>query len=179
LLSKDQTQNQFKLLEGKDGNLYGDQIQRKVSGKNQILKALRDACFNRTVGVTEFNEYSSRSHFIMTIFITAVDHVSKREFKGKLTLVDLAGSERILRTNAQGIRKTEAQNINQSLACLGKVILSLQNKSAHIPYRDSKLTHYLKDSIGGNAKTVMIVHVSPLQKDHSESLSTLSFGERT
>jgi hypothetical protein len=94
-------------------------------------------------------------------------------------LVDLAGSERILRTNAEGIRKIEAQNINKSLATLGKVILNLQSKSIHIPYRDSKLTHYLKDSLGGNAKTMMIIHVSPMQKDHSESLSTLSFGQRT
>ena len=77
LLSKDQAYNQFKLLEGQDGNLYGDQIKRKVSSKNHILKALRDACHNRTVGITQFNEYSSRSHFVMTIFITGYDQVSK------------------------------------------------------------------------------------------------------
>jgi hypothetical protein len=78
-------------------------------------------------------------------------------FKGKLSLVDLAGSERILKTNAEGLRIIEAQNINQSLATLGKVFLNLQNNSSHVPYRESKLTHYLKDSIGGNAKTMMIM----------------------
>ena len=90
----------------------------------------------------------------------------------------MAGSERILKTNAEGIRIKEAQNINQSLATLGKVFLNLQKQSPHIPYRDSKLTHYLKDSIGGNAKTLMLIQASPLQKDHCESLSTLTFGYR-
>ena len=71
--------------------------------------------------------------------------------------MDLAGSERILKTNAVGIRVREAQNINKSLATLGNVFLCLSNKSSHVPYRDSKLTHYLKDSIGGNAKTMMIL----------------------
>jgi hypothetical protein len=93
----------------------------------------------------------------MTIFITGYDKVSRQVFHGKLGLVDLAGSERILKTNAEGIRIKEAQHINQSLATLGKVFLNLQTKSRHIPYRDSKLTHYLKDSIGGNAKTMMIL----------------------
>ena len=77
LLSKNQQDNSFKLLEGSDGNLYADQTKRKVANKNQILKALRDACFNRTVGVTEMNEYSSRSHFIMTLFLTKYDRVSR------------------------------------------------------------------------------------------------------
>lgn len=94
-------------------------------------------------------------------------------FRGKLSLVDLAGSERILKTNADGIRVKEANNINQSLATLGKVILHLQNKSAHVPYRDSKLTHYLKDSLGGNAKSLMILQISPLLKDAAETLSSL------
>ena len=101
----------------------------------------------------------------MTIFITGCHMHTKQLFHGKLSLVDLAGSERILKTNAEGIRIKEAQNINQSLATLGKVFLSLQNKSPHVPYRDSKLTHYLKDSIGGNAKTLMMLQISPLQKD--------------
>lgn len=77
LLAKNQNKNGSKILENGTGDLYGDQIKRKVTSKNQILKALRDACFNRTVGVTQFNEYSSRSHFIMTLFITGYDTISK------------------------------------------------------------------------------------------------------
>lgn len=178
LLSKDQAAKRFKIMEGHDGNLYGEQVKRRVTSKNHILKALRDACYNRTVGVTELNEYSSRSHFIMTLFVTGYDKVTKQVFKGKLSLVDLAGSERILKTDPDEQRIKEAQSINQSLATLGKVILHLQNKSPHIPYRDSKLTHYLRDSLGGNAKTLMIVQVSPLAKDVPETVSSLTFGQR-
>lgn len=158
--------------------MYGAQVMRKVSNKNQILKALRDACYNRSVGVTQFNEQSSRSHFIMTVFINGYDKQTRQVFNGKLGLVDLAGSERVLRTNADGQRVKEAQHINQSLATLGKVFLNLQAKSNHIPYRESKLTHYLKDSIGGNAKTMMILQVRQNLKDHNESLGTLTFGQR-
>lgn len=178
LLVKSKQNNVFKLLEGPDGNLYAEQVKRRVTSKNQILKALRDACYNRTVGVTELNEYSSRSHFIMTLFIKGYDNLTKRVFKGKLSLVDLAGSERILKSNPSETRIKEAQTINKSLANLGNVILHLHSKSQHVPYRDSKLTHYLKDSIGGNAKTLIIVTVSPLSKDLQESISSLNFGQR-
>lgn len=76
LLHKDQNKNEIKLLENREG-LYGDQVKRRVTSKNQILKALRDACYNRTVGITQFNEYSSRSHFIMTMYISGYDKISK------------------------------------------------------------------------------------------------------
>jgi len=98
--------------------------------------------------------------------------------KGKLNLVDLAGSERILKSKAEGERVKEAMNINQSLTSLGKVFLALMGKQKHVPYRDCKLTHYLKDSLGGQSKTMMIVQVSPSQNDIEESLSTLQFGQR-
>ena len=75
-MHKDQNRNEIKLLENRDG-LYGDQVKRRVTSKNQILKALRDACYNRTVGITQFNEYSSRSHFIMTVYISGYDKHSK------------------------------------------------------------------------------------------------------
>lgn len=126
--------------------------------------------------MTQFNEYSSRSHFVVTVYVrhwTASGHCRT----GQLTLVDLAGSERILQTEASGIRIKEAQNINKSLAQLGKVFLHLKKRSSHVPYRDSKLTHYLKDAIGGeHSKTVVIVQMSPLEKDRGESLGTLAFG---
>jgi kinesin family protein C2/C3 len=149
-----------------------------VGSKNHVLKALRDACFNRTVGVTQFNEYSSRSHFILTLFISVYDKVSRQTKRGKLSLVDLAGSERILHSQAEGIRVKEANFINKSLSTLGNVFLSLQNKSPHVPYRDCKLTHYLKDHLSGNSKTMLILQVSPTEADLRESLSTLVFGKR-
>jgi kinesin family protein C2/C3 len=93
-------------------------------------------------------------------------------------LIDLAGSERISKSEAEGQRLIEACNINQSLTALGKVLYSLAAKQAHVPYRDSKLTHLLKDSLSGDAKTLMIVQVSPTVDDYNETTSSLSFGSR-
>ncbi len=131
---------------------------------------------NRTVGVTHYNEQSSRSHFVLSLYVTGKHKETKDIYKGRLNLIDLAGSERILKSQAEGERIKEAMNINQSLTTLGKVFLSLLNKSSHVPYRDSKLTHYLKDSLGGDSKTMLIVQVSPNINDYGESMSSLTFG---
>ena len=96
------------MQENYEGDVLGDQTKRKVTSKNHILKALRDACYSRSIGVTNQNEYSSRSHFVLTIYITGYDRTTKHIYKGKLNMVDLAGSERILRTQAEGIRIKEA-----------------------------------------------------------------------
>ena len=149
---------------------------KKVKSKNHILLCLKEACLNRTVGITNYNEYSSRSHFVFTIHVTGRHRETKQIFRGKLNLIDLAGSERILKSHAEGERIKEALNINQSLTTLGKVFLSLLNKQPHIPYRDSKLTHYLKDSLGGESKTMLIVQASQAANDLSETVSSLSFG---
>eukprot|EP00347_Sterkiella_histriomuscorum_P011319 403372907 len=168
----------IKLRDNGDGETYSDQVVKKVQSRNQILQCLRDACLNRTVGVTHYNEQSSRSHFVFTLYLTGRHKTSKEVFKGRLNLIDLAGSERILKSQAQGDRIKEALNINQSLTTLGKVFLALLNKASHVPYRDSKLTHYLKDSLGGESKTMLIVQVSPNLNDYGETLSSLNFGQR-
>eukprot|EP00959_Pyramimonas_sp_CCMP1952_P342174 7168568-Pyramimonas_sp.AAC.1 len=98
--------------------------------------------------------------------------------RAKLQLVDLAGSERVNISQAEGDRLKEAQYINKSLSALGDVISALQNKNQHIPYRNSKLTQVLQDSIGGEAKIVMLLHVSPEMPSQQETLSTLNFGVR-
>jgi chromosome segregation ATPase len=131
---------------------------------------------NRSVGCTNVHEYSSRSHSIITLYIQAAS--DEKSFISKLNLIDLAGSERLSKTEAEGQRMVEACNINQSLSSLGKVLCALAAKQNHIPYRDSKLTHLLKDSLSGDAKTLMIVTVSPSPYDCSESISTLAFGSR-
>ncbi len=130
------------------------------------------------MGVTHYNEQSSRSHFIFTIYVTGKHRETRDVFRGRLNLIDLAGSERIMKSQAEGERIKEALNINQSLTTLGKVFLSLLNKSPHVPYRDSKLTHYLKDSLGGESKTMLIIQVSPSVNDYGETLSSLNFGNR-
>ncbi|KAI8898948.1 P-loop containing nucleoside triphosphate hydrolase protein [Globomyces pollinis-pini] len=136
----------------------------------------------RSVGATLMNQNSSRSHSIFTITIESSEVGEDGEEKyisGKLNLVDLAGSERQSKTGATGDRLKEATKINLSLSALGNCISALvDGKSSHIPYRDSKLTRLLQDSLGGNAKTLMIATLSPASYNYEETLSTLRYANR-
>lgn len=137
---------------------------------------------SRSVGFTKMNERSSRSHaiFIITIEcsemgIDGEDHIRV----GKLNMVDLAGSERQSKTGVQGQRFKEAAKINLSLSALGNVISALvDGKSTHVPYRDSKLTRLLQDSLGGNSKTVMVATVGPASCHYDETVTTLRYANR-
>eukprot|EP00941_MAST-03F_sp_MAST-3F-sp1_P005231 g5231.t1 len=131
----------------------------------------------RSVGRTKLNERSSRSHCVFTIVLqqTLPDGKIKTS---RLNLVDLAGSERVGRSGVEGIALKEAQNINTSLACLGNCIGALLEARPHVPYRDSKLTHLLKESLGGNARTHIVVTVSPAPADVDETVGALRFGSR-
>ncbi|VDP70621.1 unnamed protein product [Echinostoma caproni] len=138
---------------------------------------------NRSTGATLMNADSSRSHSIFTIYLEMVDHDPQTDSDkikaGKLNLVDLAGSERQAKTGASGDRFKEATKINLSLSALGNVISALvDSKSKHIPYRDSKLTRLLQDSLGGNTKTLMIACLSPADNNYDETLSTLRYANR-
>ncbi|KAK3601966.1 hypothetical protein CHS0354_020727 [Potamilus streckersoni] len=137
---------------------------------------------NRSTGATLMNTDSSRSHSIFTINLemATVDDEGEEHIRaGKLNLVDLAGSERQAKTGATGDRLKEATKINLSLSALGNVISALvDGKSKHIPYRDSKLTRLLQDSLGGNTKTLMVACLSPADNNYEESLSTLRYANR-
>lgn len=137
---------------------------------------------NRSVGATLMNADSSRSHSIFTINIEMgeVNDSGEEHIRaGKLNLVDLAGSERQAKTGATGDRLKEATKINLSLSALGNVISALvDGKSKHIPYRDSKLTRLLQDSLGGNTKTLMVACLSPADNNYDETLSTLRYANR-
>ncbi|CAH2010929.1 unnamed protein product [Acanthoscelides obtectus] len=136
---------------------------------------------NRMIGATLMNQNSSRSHSIFTISIEQISNVNNNEciMKGKLNLVDLAGSERQTKTGATGERLREATKINLSLSALGNVISALvDGKAKHIPYRDSKLTRLLQDSLGGNTRTLMVACISPSSRDYMETLSTLRYANR-
>lgn len=137
---------------------------------------------NRSVGETLMNKDSSRSHSVFTIYIESAQTDAKGNQNitlGKLNLVDLAGSERQSKTHATGDRLKEANKINLSLSALGNVISALvDGKSSHIPYRDSKLTRLLQDSLGGNTKTVMIANVSAASDSYDETLGTLRYASR-
>ncbi|ETO21393.1 hypothetical protein RFI_15811 [Reticulomyxa filosa] len=137
----------------------------------------------RVVAYTDMNAESSRSHTIFFVYVETshIDENSKEEKikAGKLNLVDLAGSERQVKTQTTGLRLKEATKINLSLSALGNVISALvEGKGKHIPYRDSKLTRLLQDSLGGNTKTIMIACVSPSAESYDETLSTLRYANR-
>jgi kinesin family member 5 len=140
---------------------------------------MRQGNQNRSIAATNMNAESSRSHsiFIMTVTQNNLDDLSQKT--GQLYLVDLAGSEKISKTGAAGQVLEEAKMINKSLSTLGMVIHALTDKkSTHIPYRDSKLTRILSESLGGNSKTCLVVTCSPHPYNDLETLSTLRFGSR-
>lgn len=115
----------------------------------------------RHVGSTKMNSESSRSHLMFCLVLQVFNKQTRKTTSGKLSLIDLAGSERVGKTGATEDRLKEAQSINKSLSALGNVISALSSGEKWIPYRDHKLTMLLADSLGGNAKTLMFVNISP------------------
>ncbi len=153
-------------------------LEVKVHSANQVFELLETARQNRAVGETNSNEHSSRSHSVFTLRIRGANTYTSDSVDAVLNLVDLAGSERLDKSGAQGERLKETQAINKSLSCLGDVIMALANKEGHIPYRNSKLTYLLQNSLGGNSKTLMFVNISPLAEDFNETVSSLRFATK-
>ncbi|KAG6437460.1 hypothetical protein SASPL_102377 [Salvia splendens] len=149
-----------------------------VTSTSDVIDLMNLGHKNRAVGSTSMNDRSSRSHSCLTVHVEGKDLTSGTTLRGCMHLVDLAGSERCDKTDAVGERLKEAQHINRSLSALGDVIAALAQKNAHVPYRNSKLTQLLQDSLGGQAKTLMFVHISPEPDSLGETLSTLKFAER-
>ena len=152
-----------------------------VTGLDDLMPLMRSAFQKRITKRTDLNHSSSRSHcvFTLTLHMKEVNPEGADFLKvGKLNLVDLAGSECVGRSGALDQRAREAGNINQSLLSLGRVITALVERSPHIPYRDSKLTRLLKESLGGKAKTCIIATVSPSAQCSEETLSTLEYASR-
>ena len=152
-----------------------------VCSPNDIYALLEKGAQNRTKAHTNMNDVSSRSHAVFTIILEQMKSFKgKKKFKcGKLNMVDLAGSERVKLSGASGKQLDESRRINKSLSALGNVINALTDpKIKHIPYRDSKLTRLLQNSLGGNCKTSMIAMISPYDGSFNESISTLNFAKR-
>ncbi|KAG1363947.1 kinesin-like protein KIN-4A [Cocos nucifera] len=167
-----------------------------VSSQKEMASCLEQGSLNRATGSTNMNNQSSRSHAIFTItleqmrkldpIITAdggpIEDVTEDFLCAKFHLVDLAGSERAKRTCSDGLRFKEGVHINRGLLALGNVISALgdekKRKGAHVPYRDSKLTRLLQDSLGGNSRTVMIACISPADINAEETLNTLKYANR-
>jgi len=161
------------------GTYIEDLTEISICSASEIYKIMHTGNNNRTVAATKMNAVSSRSHSIFIMNLTMNDLETFSCKTAKLYLVDLAGSEMVGKTGASGKTLEEAKNINKSLTMLGRVINALTDgKSEHIPYRDSKLTRILQNSIGGNAKTCLIVTASPAFYNSSETLSTCRFGAR-
>ncbi|XP_047320776.1 kinesin-like protein KIN-14F [Impatiens glandulifera] len=163
---------------GQKGNNIPDATRMHVSSTDDVLNFMTLGHKNRTVSATAMNDRSSRSHSCLTVHVQGKDQTSGTLSYGCMHLVDLAGSERVDKSEVVGAALKEAQHINKSLAALGDVISSLAQKNSHVPYRNSKLTQLLQDSLGGQAKTLMFVHISPEPDATSETLSTLKFAER-
>ena len=152
-----------------------------IRSPNDIYALLERGEQCRTKASTKMNDVSSRSHAVFTIILEQmkINNGKKRFKSGKLNMVDLAGSERIKITGATGKQLDESRRINKSLSALGNVINALtDSKTKHIPYRDSKLTRLLQNSLGGNCKTSMIAMISPYDGSYNESISTLNFAKR-
>jgi len=150
----------------------------EVSCMEDVMAALKKGELNRTVAGTDMNERSSRSHMVLSVFVEGSNLSTGIKTYGKLHLIDLAGSERLARSGAQGQQLKEAQNINKSLSALGDCIQSLVAKSKHVPFRNSKLTFFLQDSLGGDSKVLMIVCVSCEEENSNETLCSLNFAAR-
>ncbi|XP_001352782.1 kinesin-like protein Klp68D [Drosophila persimilis] len=145
---------------------------------DDMIRVMKVGNKNRTVGFTNMNEHSSRSHAIFMIKIEMCDTETNTIKVGKLNLIDLAGSERQSKTGASAERLKEASKINLALSSLGNVISALAESSPHVPYRDSKLTRLLQDSLGGNSKTIMIANIGPSNYNYNETLTTLRYASR-
>lgn len=152
-----------------------------VSGADHMERIMQFGNNYRSTGATKMNVDSSRSHALFTITIECSEKIGDRCHitQGKLQLVDLAGSERQSKSGASGNRLKEAARINLSLSSLGNVISALvDSKTVHIPYRNSKLTRLLQDSLGGNSKTVMFANIGPASYNYDETVSTLRYANR-
>eukprot|EP00026_Physarum_polycephalum_P004441 Phypoly_transcript_04460.p1 GENE.Phypoly_transcript_04460~~Phypoly_transcript_04460.p1 ORF type:complete len:706 (+),score=158.05 Phypoly_transcript_04460:223-2118(+) len=182
-LLSDDPKAKLDLKEHPDKGVYvKDLSQKVVRSVEEMDNVMNVGNSNRTVGFTAMNATSSRSHSIFSITVesSSPGPDGKPHIKaGKLHLVDLAGSERQEKTGATGIRLKEATKINLSLSALGNVISALvDGKAQHIPYRDSKLTRLLQDSLGGNSKTVMVANLGPAEYNYDETMSTLRYANR-
>lgn len=160
-----------------------------VASYDQIERLMTMGTKNRTIAATNMNHTSSRAHtiFVVTLTQTRVNHdtATATDRVSCVNLVDLAGSERAAATGASGDRLRESGHINKSLSVLGNVISALAvnstrtgKKRDHVPYRDSVLTHLLRNSLGGNARTTMLAAISPADINFDETLSTLKYADR-
>eukprot|EP00531_Pseudo-nitzschia_arenysensis_P016945 CAMPEP_0116135380 /NCGR_PEP_ID=MMETSP0329-20121206/11158_1 /TAXON_ID=697910 /ORGANISM="Pseudo-nitzschia arenysensis, Strain B593" /LENGTH=1340 /DNA_ID=CAMNT_0003630173 /DNA_START=206 /DNA_END=4228 /DNA_ORIENTATION=- len=168
----------LEIRRNKDGRIEVPSLTKeKVDNIEDVFELLAKGNKNRAVASTSLNQTSSRSHMVLWVDVTS-GFEGQDGNKGTLFLVDLAGSERVKKSEVEGDHMKEAGHINKSLSALGNVMEALDRKASHIPYRDSKLTYLLQDSLGGNSRTMMIVAVTPVDVAYDESIHALQFATR-
>eukprot|EP01071_Lankesteria_metandrocarpae_P009019 Lankesteria_metandrocarpae@DN5112_c0_g1_i3.p1 len=165
-------------LETKNGRVFPQCKHVLASDSQSVHRILSQASKLRASASTALNPRSSRSHCVFQMRLMGEHRPTNQSFKSVLSMVDLAGSERVGSSGAAGDRLREAQHINKSLSCLGDVIASIASRSAHTPFRNSKLTLLLKDCFSGQGKTMMLVNLSPLKVHANETLNTLRFAAK-
>ncbi|KAI3466204.1 hypothetical protein Pfo_022867 [Paulownia fortunei] len=170
---------QYAIKHDANGNSHvSDLTIMDVRSSKEVSYLLERAAQSRSVGKTQMNEQSSRSHFVFTLRIMGVNESTDQQVQGVLNLIDLAGSERLSKSGSTGDRLKETQAINKSLSSLSDVIFALAKKEEHVPFRNSKLTYLLQPCLGGDSKTLMFVNVSPDPSSMGESLCSLRFAAR-
>eukprot|EP01041_Mallomonas_annulata_P000819 gene819-1595_t len=174
----DNPNNSLDARQTQEGSVYVPGLtQEVVTSLEEVMSVFAKGSLNRATGSTNLNEHSSRSHSLLMVTVTTSTNGGPPS-KGKLYLVDLAGSERVDKSGVTGAAMKEAQYINKSLSALGDVMEALDSRSKHVPFRNSKLTYLLQDSLGGNSRTMMIVTVCPTDMSVDETLFTLQFATR-
>ncbi|XP_057992396.1 kinesin-like protein KIN-14N isoform X2 [Hevea brasiliensis] len=170
---------QYAIKHDANGNtLVSDLSIVDVHSTREVSFLLDQAATSRSVGKTQVNEQSSRSHFVFTLRISGINESTDQQVQGVLNLIDLAGSERLSKSGSTGDRLKETQAINKSLSSLSDVIFALAKKEDHVPFRNSKLTYLLQPCLGGDSKTLMFVNISPDPSSLGESLCSLRFASR-
>ena len=144
-----------------------------------VMQVMEMGTKNRAASATKMNAESSRSHCVLQVQVKGVNANTGAETFGKLNMIDLAGSEKLKRSGVSGQAQKEAISINTSLSALGDVINGLGGaKGSHVPFRNSKLTHLLSDSLSGQSKCLMFLNISPSSSNYSETTSSMLFGQR-
>ncbi|KAK6916933.1 MyTH4 domain [Dillenia turbinata] len=179
LLPKNAKRQKLDVKKDSKGMVFVENITVASVSKYEELKSIVERGFvQRHTSGTQMNEESSRSHLILSVVIESTNLQSQSIARGKLSFVDLAGSERVKKSGSSGSQLKEAQSINKSLSALGDVISALSSGSQHIPYRNHKLTMLMSDSLGGNAKTLMFVNLSPAESNLEETYNSLMYASR-